>query len=301
MATENANVTASLSSTAGARLADATRLGAVDLTVTDLDRSIGWYQDSLGLRQHRREGDAAALGAGGEDLVVLHENPSARPAGRHSGLYHYALLYPTREELGRAGLRLAATRTPIQGASDHGTHEAIYLPDPDGIGIELAWDRARELWPDISGPGGYGGGPAPLDIEGLLATVAGEGVTPRADIALRMGHVHLHVGDLDAATRFYRDGLGFDVMTDLGSAVFVSAGGYHHHVGFNVWQGQGAPPAPADAVGLRHWTLVADGSGEIDAIRRRLADIGAPLQEREDGLLATDPSGIAVLVVDAGD
>jgi catechol 2,3-dioxygenase len=294
------NIASTPAATTGARLADGTRVGAVELTVTDLDRSIGWYEASLGLRQHRRDGDVAALGGGGEDLVVLHEDRSARPAGRHAGLYHYALLYPTREELGRAGLRLAATRTPIQGASDHGTHEAIYLPDPDGIGIELAWDRARELWPDISGPGGYGAGPAPLDIEGLLGTVAGEGVTAQADPGLRMGHVHLHVGDLPVATRFYRDGLGFQVMTDLGSAVFVSAGGYHHHVGFNVWQGQGAPPAPADAVGLRHWTLLADGAGEVEAIRRRLSDIGAAVQERADGLLAADPSGVAVLVVDGG-
>jgi catechol 2,3-dioxygenase len=116
-----------------------------------------------------------------------------------------------------------------------------------------------------------------------------------------MGHVHLQVGDLEAATRFYRDGLGFGVMTDLGSAVFVSAGGYHHHVGFNVWQGPGAPPAPPDAVGLRHWTLMADGEAEIEAIRRRLIEIGAPLEDRADGLLATDPSGIAVLVVDGRD
>jgi catechol 2,3-dioxygenase len=290
-------VPTSAASTSGARLADATRIGAVELTVADLDRSVAWYRAALGLQPRAREGASAALGAGGEDLVVLHERRDARPAGRHAGLYHFALLLPSRQELARAALRLAATRTPIQGASDHGTHEAIYLPDPDGNGIELAADFPRERWPDISGPDGYGGGPAPLDLDGLLRAVAGEQPAPLAGPGLRMGHVHLHVSDLEAATRFYRDGLGFEVMTDLGSAVFVSAGGYHHHVGFNLWRGPGVPPAPADAVGLRHWTLVVAGAGELAAASSRLAEIGAEVEERDGGLLARDPCGIAVVVV----
>jgi catechol 2,3-dioxygenase len=123
------------------------RLGAVHLTVSDLERSVGWYQDALGLRVQRREDAAAALGAGGEELVVLHEEPGARPAGRHAGLYHFALLFPAREELARAVRRLIDARTPISGASDHGVSEAIYLPDPDGNGIELYADRPRAAWP----------------------------------------------------------------------------------------------------------------------------------------------------------
>jgi catechol 2,3-dioxygenase len=289
--------TVSRRSTTGAALADATRVGAVHLTVTDLDRSLAFYEDAIGLHVHRREGAVAALGAGAEDLVVLHEDRVARPAGRHAGLYHVALLYPSREELARVTTRLAATRVPIEGASNHGTHEAIYLPDPDGNGLELAADFPREQWPDISGPEGYGGGPAPFDLDGLLATVAGETLTRRAAPGLTVGHVHLHVGDLDAATAFYRDGLGFEVMTNLGTAVFVSAGGYHHHVGVNVWRGRGVPPVPAGAVGLRHWTLIVDGADELDAVRERLRAIGAPVEPRADGLLARDPSGTAVLVV----
>jgi catechol 2,3-dioxygenase len=284
-------------STTGAALADATRLGAVHLTVTDLDRSVAYYEDAIGLRLHRRDGRVAALGAGAEDVVVLHEDAAARRAGRHAGLYHVALLYPSREELARAAVRLATTRVPIQGASNHGTHEAIYLPDPDGNGLELAADFPREQWPDISGPEGYGGGPAPLDLEGLLDMVAGEAPTRHAAPGLKVGHVHLHVGDLDAATRFHRDGLGFEVMTDLGTAVFLSAGGYHHHVGVNVWRGRGVPPAPADAVGLRHWTLVVDGEDELAAVRERLLASGAPVEPQPDGLLPRDPSGTAVLVV----
>jgi catechol 2,3-dioxygenase len=284
-------------STTGAALADATRLGTVHLTVTDLDRSVAYYEAAIGLQVHRREGTVAALGAGAEDLVVLHEDRAARPAGRHAGLYHVALLYPSREELARVTMRLAVTRVPIQGASNHGTHVAIYLPDPDGNGLELAADFPREQWPDISSPEGYGGGPAPLDIDALLDTVAGETLTPRAAPGLTVGHVHLHVGDLDAATAFYRDGLGFEVMTDLGTAVFVSAGGYHHHVGFNVWRGRGVPPVPAGAVGLRHWTLVLDGAEQLAAVRERLRAIGAPVEETSAGILTRDPSGTTVLVV----
>jgi catechol 2,3-dioxygenase len=280
-----------------AALADATRLGAVHLTVTDLERSLAFYEHAIGLRVHRRDEKIAALGAGDEDLVVLHEDRAARPAGRHGGLYHVALLYPTREELARVAIRLAITRVPIQGASNHGTHEAIYLPDPDGNGLELAADFPREQWPDISSPEGYGAGPAPLDLDDLLATIAGEDPVAHAAPGLTVGHVHLHVGDLEAATRFYRDGLGFAVMTDLGTAVFVAAGGYHHHVGVNVWRGRGVAPMPADAVGLRHWTLVVASAGELAATRARLEAIGAPVEEREDGVLARDPSGTAVLVV----
>ena len=132
------------------RLAPETRLGAVELTVTDLDRSVSFYENAIGLRTHRRDDGTAAVGAGGEDLLVLVENPDARPTGRHAGLYHFALLHPSRLELARAAARLAATRTPIQGASDHGISEAIYLPDPDGNGIELAADRPKDRWPDLS-------------------------------------------------------------------------------------------------------------------------------------------------------
>jgi len=284
-------------STTGALLADATRLGGVELTVTDLARSLDFYTSVIGLEVRERDDSRAALGAGGEDLVTLHADGAARPPGRHAGLYHFALLFASRTELARAGRRVAERRVPIDGASDHVTHEAIYLPDPDGIGIELAADRPRERWPDLRGPGGYGHGPAPLDVADLFATIAGEPYADAADGGLRMGHVHLHVGDLDAATRFYRDGLGFEVMTRMPSAAFVSAGGYHHHVAYNLWRGVALGAAPQEGVvGLRHWTLVTDGADELLAVTMRLEAVEAPLQERPDGLLARDPAGIAVLV-----
>src|SRR3954447_9338183 len=202
------------------------RLGAVHIVVSELDRSVAWYQRALGLRVHRHDVGEAALGTGGEDVIVLREDPVARPAGRHSGLYHYALLYASREELARAALRLAATSTPIEGASDHGTHEAIYLPDPDGNGIELAADRPREQWPtpeeEFSG-----GGPRPLDFDAWRGTVSGEEPSAQVRPGLRVGHVHLHVSDVDAGLAFYRDVIGFEVWALLPTAAFVAAGGYH--------------------------------------------------------------------------
>jgi catechol 2,3-dioxygenase len=269
------------------------RVGTVVLTVTDLDRSVAFYENAIGLRLHRREDGRAALGAGGEDLLVLLEDRDARPAGRHAGLYHFALLHPSRLELARAAQRLAATRTRIGGASDHGISEAIYLPDPDGNGIELAADRGRERWGDLSDPTALGG-PAPLDVAGLLELVADE--EPHADVSPEtvVGHLHLHVGDIEQGLAFYRDVIGFEVMTLLDSAAFVAAGGYHHHLGFNIWRGRGVPPVPAGTVGLRHWTIVLP-AGDVAALRERVIAAGLESEERADGLLVRDPWGIALL------
>jgi catechol 2,3-dioxygenase len=275
------------------RLPATLRLGAVHLTVTDLDRSVDFYEISIGLRVHHREDGVVTMGVGDEDLLILYGEPSARRAGRHAGLYHYALLFPSRQELARAALRLAATQTPIQGASDHGTHEAIYLPDPDGNGIELAADRPRELWPK---PLEYAGGPHPLDLDGLLATIAGEEPRGKASPGLVVGHVHLHVGDLERGLGFYRDVLGFELMTFMpGAAAFVAAGGYHHHLGFNIWRGEGVPPVPEGGVGLRHWTVVLDDPEEVAAVRERIREAGIASEEREGGFLVRDPWGLAVL------
>jgi catechol 2,3-dioxygenase len=276
------------------RLAGTTRLGAVHLTVTNLERSIAFYQDALGLRLHRREDPVAAMGAGGEDLVVLVEEQTARRAGRHAGLYHFALLVPTREELARALQRLAVTRTPIDGASDHGISEAIYLPDPDGNGIEIAADRPREVWPKLETLGR----PNPLDLYGLLGTLGDAAPVRHADPATIVGHVHLHVRDIAAARGFYEAVVGFDPMTVMPNAVFVSVAGYHHHLGFNTWRGEGVPaaPAPETVAGLRHWTVVLDGPDEHDAVRERLDRAGVAVEERADGLLVRDPAGIPLLL-----
>ena len=278
----------------GARLPATLRLGAVDLTVADVDRAVAWYTSALGLRVHRHDATEAELGDGTETVVVLHEDPVARPPGRHAGLYHYALLYPSREELARAATRLMATRTPITGASDHGTHEAIYLPDADGNGIELAADRPREDWPaDL----GYAGGPAPLDVESLLATVQGEPPAERVGEGLRMGHLHLHVGDVDDGLAFYRDLVGFEVRANLGSAAFVSAGGYHHHLGFNVWRGHGVGAPPERTIGLRHWTVQLPTDDDVASVRARLRDAGIATEDVAGGFLVRDPWSTAAAFV----
>jgi catechol 2,3-dioxygenase len=287
--------TTSASTTGPATLPEGLRLGPVHLTVTDLSRSIPFYERSIGLQLARREGAQAALGAGEEDLLVLTEEPQARPAGRHAGLYHFALLSPSRLELARAAQRLFETSTPVSGASDHKISEAIYLPDPDGNGIELAADRSREHWGDLRDPTALGG-PEPLDMVSLMAMVEGAQPLAQAPSDLHVGHVHLHVGDIEGALEFWRDLIGFEVMTRLPSAAFVSAGGYHHHLGLNTWRGEGVPPMPAGTVGLRHWTVVLDSPEEVAAVRTRLEAAGAPVEERPDGFLARDPWNNAVHV-----
>ena len=275
-------------------LPEGLRLGPVHIAVRDLDRSVGFYQDAIGLRQRHRGETFAAMGAGGEDLLVLHEQPGARPAGRHSGLYHFALLHPSREELAGALARLAATRTPIEGASHHGISEAIYLPDPDGNGIELAADRPRDEWPP-----GWDGRPNPLDLDGLLELVEGEEPQRHVDPGLVVGHVHLHVGDIEQGLAFYRDVLGFELMTSMPTAAFVSAGGYHHHLAFNTWRGQGAPPAPADAVGLREWTVVLPQPGDVAEVRARIEAAGIAGEDRDGGFATADPWNHQVRFVSA--
>ena len=262
------------------------RLGAVHLVVTDVERSLDWYRRALGLRTT----GAAELGDGEETLVHLHEDREAARAGRHAGLYHYALLFPSREELARAVLRISATQTPVQGMSDHGTHEAIYLPDPDGNGIELAADRPRERWPSDA----YAGGPMPLDLDSLLATVSGEEPAPEVADGLRVGHMHLHVGDVDEALAFYRDVLGFELQANIGTAAFVSAGGYHHHLAFNVWKGRGVGPAPPHTVGLDHWTLELPADADVEEVRARVEAAAIPVDARERGFRVSDPWRIAL-------
>jgi catechol 2,3-dioxygenase len=279
----------------GARLSAATRLGPVHLVVTDLERSISFYERSIGLRVEERHERSARLGAGGEGLVVLLENRNAPAAGAHAGIYHFALLHPSRAELARAAARLARTRTAITGASDHGFSEAIYLPDPDGIGIELYADRPRAEWPPLDRIDRIA--PQPLDLEGLLRSADIEQEDEGADRGLVVGHVHLHVGDIEASRRFYCDFVGFDEQIVLPNAVFVSAGGYHHHLAFNLWRGSAVPPAPHGAVGLDHWTILVGGSDELAAIADRARAAGMEVGERSDEELSLrGPDGIGLHV-----
>ncbi len=187
-----------------------------------------------------------------------------------------------------------ATEAGIQGATDHGISEAIYLTDPDGNGVELYADRPRDVWPDLSRPMAV---IKPLDLGNLAAVAGHEDVRPEIDPKLVVGHLHLHVGDLESGIAFYRDTLGFDLVTFIpGAAAFVSAGGYHHHLAFNLWRGGGVKPAPTDAVGLRHWTIVLEKPAEVDAVRARVRAAGRYIEKREEGgFLVRDPWNIATV------
>ena len=271
------------------------RLGAVHLTVSRLDRSVAFYQDAIGLRVRRQDETSATLGTDSADLVVLVEDAAAVPAGRHAGLYHFALLFPDRLALSQALRRLAVTRTPIEGAADHGVSEAIYLPDPDGNGIELYADRPREQWPAPTEPGTkVGMYTIALDLDDVLALSHGHDLPRHAADGLVLGHVHLHVGDVDEALRFYGGVLGLETMAFLGSAAFAAAGGYHHHLGLNVWRGRGVGPAPEHTVGVREWEIVLPTAADVAEVRSRVEAAGAPAGDRDGGFVTRDPWEIPV-------
>lgn len=281
-----------MSDTTAPVLPETLTLGPVHIVVTDLERSIAFYESAIGLQLDSRDDGIARFGAGADVLLVLHERAGAKQAGRHAGLYHFALLFPTYQELGRAARRLVETRTPIQGASNHGISWAIYLPDPDGNGIELAADQPRENWGDLRDPKAIG--PKPLDLAGLLDSVAPEEPSPNADRDTQVGHLHLHVGDVDAGLAFYRDLIGFEVQTLFEGAAFVSAGGYHHHLGFNTWRGEGVPAVPTDVVGLGHWTVRIEAEA-LAELRARAEEAGQAVEELPGGgFQLRDPWGIAV-------
>lgn len=273
-----------------------TRLGYVHLTVTNLERSLAFYQESLGFQVHRREGDTANLGAGEADLLRLTENPQARRVSRTTGLYHFAILVPNRVELAQVLRRIAETKTMVQGFADHGVSEAIYLPDPDGNGIEMYRDRPRAEWPIRNGQ--LEMVTDPLDTHGLLRELTGL-TEPWAGLSAGtvLGHMHLHVSNLLRAERFYKNIIGFDLIQYYGdSAAFLSAGGYHHHLGLNVWNGIGAPQPPPDATGLRWFVIELPTQADVNAIAARAGAGNVPLQEQPDGLLLRDPSGNGVII-----
>lgn len=273
----------------------ATRVGAVHLTVGDLDRSVAFYEERLGLAVRGREDVKAALGAGGEDLLVLVEDREARPATGATGLYHFALLVPSRRALARTLARLEDSGTPLSGAADHGVSEALYLSDPDRNGIEVYRDRPRDEWPFENGE--LAMTTDPLDLDDLRSALGDDPAGRRIDPGTTVGHVHLHVSRLGPARRFYVEILGFEVTQRYGpAALFVSAGGYHHHVGLNTWKGVGAPPPPPGSTGLRHFELRLPDAAELERVRGRLTGAGVALEERSDGLLLRDPSDNGVLL-----
>jgi catechol 2,3-dioxygenase len=276
-----------------------TSMGAVRLAAADRDRLRDFYRDAIGLAELEPEDDVVRMGVGDEPLVELVEEPSAPPreAGT-SGLFHLAILVPGRADLARALQRVAEARWRLSGASDHLVSEALYLSDPEGNGIELYRDRPREEWSVRDGQVQMA--TLPLDLDSVLGELRREDADTAMPPGTRMGHVHLNVGDIAAAEAFYSGALGFDVtVRGYPGALFVSAGGYHHHLGLNTWMGEGAPPPPPGTRGLRHFEIKLPGAAQLAAEEDRLREAGFEPRREGDRVLATDPSGNGVVLTAA--
>jgi catechol 2,3-dioxygenase len=273
-----------------------TSLGAVELIVGDLDAMTSFYEQAIGLSPIARSGSGAMLGsARGATLIELAGRPDASPRPRHStGLFHVAFLVPSRRELARSVRRVIDAGWNFTGASDHLVSEALYLDDPEGNGIEIYRDRPRDEWR-------YEGGQLamatlPLDLDGVMSELGDDDPGPAA-AETRIGHVHLQVSQLPSTESFYEGALGLDVTTArYPGALFMSAGGYHHHIGTNTWASAGAPAAPAGSRGLRRYTVVVPDTAELERVAGRLRGSGHELADVEGGVEAADPSGNHVLV-----
>lgn len=279
-----------------------TTIGSVALTVSNLAESLSFYQERIGLKLRGQDGDVAYLGTAERELLVLHENRNAHPVKARAGLYHFALLVPSRLELAKMLTHLAETRTPLQGLSDHLVSEAIYLADPDGNGIEIYRDRPRAEW--RTKDGALQMDTIAMDVDGVLAELAHRpsawhrpSVWSGLDEATVMGHIHLHVADLARDEAFYKDVLGFDLIMRYGTAVsFLSAGGYHHHIGMNTWSRAGAIAPPPDATGLRWVTIQLPTPAALQAVVDNIRAMGVFVEERADGIFLRDPSQNGILL-----
>ena len=279
-----------------AEIAAATTLGAVHLTVADLARSVAYYEHEVGLVTLTRDRERATLGAGERELLVLVEEPGAQPGDGYCGLYHFALLVPERADLARWLAHAARDHVRLVGLSDHFVSEALYLSDPDHHGIEIYWDRPRQVWEGLVAERMT---TLPLDVDDLFAELDDPASAPFNGLAegTTMGHVHLRVAAIPETVGFYRDLLGFELMAQLGpQAAFLSAGGYHHHIGANIWESAGAPAAPAGTASLRHATVVLPDTAELERGSARGEQGGGTVEASDAGTMLVDPSGNRLLL-----
>jgi len=279
------------------RLPETTHLGRVRLQVANLDRSLAFYEKVLGMRVIRRDSDSVSLGAHDDDREIVHlrAEQSARRVPRRGllGLYHFAILLPDRSSLGRFVAHLTELEVHF-GMSDHFVSEAIYLSDPDGLGIEVYADRPRDAWR-------YDERQLymttnPLDVEDLVKAASGQPWTgmPAGTV---LGHVHLYVDDIAMAEAFYHEALGFDkVVWSYPGALFMSAGGYHHHLGTNTWA-SGAPPASDADARLLEWEIVVPTKKNAEEAARHVKSAGYPVREENGEWILTDPWGTSLRLV----
>jgi len=284
-------------------IAAGTGMGAVEIAVTDADRALRFYRDYIGLTPLPSAGPELRMGAHGRELVVL--NPGAeRPVVAHtSGLYHLAILVPDRKELARVIGRLARLRW-AQSPTDHVMTKANYLWDPDGNGIEIYTESPEDGFMGFANgtfaawdkDGNPRSGRDPIDLEELFTHLSDDDPLDQPMPAgTKMGHVHLHVPDVEEALRFYHDLVGFDVMGNVPGVGFVSAGGYHHHLGLNEWAGRAVKPAPPGAAGLRRFTVELPTRRDLEDVVGRLEHADVSVEEEAEGFAAADPSANRVL------
>lgn len=272
-----------------APIAAATYLGTVNFAVADLARSVDFYTRVIGFQIIEQNDRRAVLGVAGQPLLIVEELKDARrqPA-RTTGLYHLAILLPSRADLGHWLLHMERLQYPVQGFADHLVSEAVYLADPDGNGLEVYRDLPRSEWK-------WDGKQVrmatdPIDLEGIVASVPDRTVVwSGAPEGTTVGHIHLRVGNIALAEAFYHRVLGFDVVAHMPSAIFLSAGGYHHHIGANIWQSAGAPPAPEDSVGLRQFTIVLPHDEAQIQVIKSLENAGVPYVRDGSAVLVDDP------------
>ena len=284
----------------------ATQVGLLSLTVADLALSLAFYTDALGFALLDRAGQAATLGVTGTPILHLAEQQGARPWPRdrasYTGLYHFAILLPTRTGLGRWLRHWLSLGYSLPGQGDHLVSEALYLEDPDGNGIEVYRDRPRDQWPHVDGQLRMASDP--VDIRGMLEE-ADSANLPWTGLptGTHLGHIHLQVGDIAQAAAFYHDILGFDIVVQMPGALFISAGGYHHHIGMNTWHSRGATPAPAGSAGLRFFTIDLPSEAARAAVVARLDAAATAHTEAAGSILVRDPwqNTIALQVGGAAD
>jgi catechol 2,3-dioxygenase len=270
----------------------------VGLNVANLVRSIQFYTDVLGFAMIQQVGQVALLGSiDSLPLLALRERPGALPKPREAtGLYHFAVLLPTRADLGRAVQRLNQFDHPIREFEDHLVSESAYLADPDGNGIELYRDRPRDEWPTKDGHVTMGS--LPIDVPQLLADGASDGRTwAGLPAGTRIGHIHLQVADIPQAEAFYRGIMGFELIVAMDTALFVSAGGYHHHLGMNTWYSQAGPLAPDDAAGLLAATIEFADTDARAAVVDRLERAGIVTAPNQEAIVVRDPWRNLLLLV----
>jgi len=282
------------------RLPEAAKIQFAHFRVSDLGRSLQFYRDLLGLVETRTEGNITLLAAAGsnEPILRLTEDGSAKPRSRRSpGLFHLALLYPNRRDLAAAFKHLYVRRWPFQGFADHGVSEALYLADPEGNGIELYRDLPRDQWRSRNGE--LEMVTEPLDLDNLLSELTGtEGEDTMTSEGLSVGHIHLQVSDLHRTEEFYHDALGFDItQRSFPGALFMSAGGYHHHIGANVWNSRGSAPMQEDGLGLVEFGVTLGNAQSRQALAARMKPEADPAAEPAEMFVVSDPDNIKVSIV----